>query len=297
MDEVIKTVSETLEKEEDVLALFLFGSRARNENEEGSDYDFYVILDRNVGDSLREDELCGKIVEATKDYKRDIHLTFQYLFIVNEDKSLILKISSEGKLIFSKTYLIAPHKQFGLQKYFICTWAVDEKRFGGGNKKEFIRTSKLLINRLLYGYTQKYTYMGKPKESKRAGLVDNRNIFGEGGIIIIPDMTFDFIKYFIEKNRGELVVVKILNSCYIPTDSIEEIEKYYGKKELEKFIKNRNKADTDLFMTSIAPYDLDKIRVKFENVGEEQKRNVIISIRELPPELQKNIITKKKHEF
>lgn len=296
MDEVIKTVSETLEKEEDVLALFLFGSRARNENEEGSDYDFYAILDRNVRDSLREDEIYGKIVEATKDYKREIHLTFQYLFMVNEDKSLILKISSEGKLIFSKTYLIAPHKQFGLQKYFICRWRADEKRFGGGNKKEFIRTSKLLINRLLYGYTQKYTYRGKLKESKRVGLVDNKNIFGEGGIIIIPDMTFDFIKYFIEKNRGKLVVMKILNSCYIPWESIN-VEKYDMKKKLENFIKNMNEADTELFVTSIVPYDFDKIRVKFENVGEDQKRNMIIPIRELPPEMQKNIIIKKKHEF
>lgn len=296
MDEVIKTVSETLEKDADVLALFLFGSRARNENEEGSDYDFYVILDKNARDSLREDEIHGRIMEVTKSYKQEIHLTFQYLFVVNEDKSLILKISSEGRLIFSKTYLIAPHKQFGLQRYFICRWEVNEKRFGGGNKKEFIRTGKLLINRLLYGYTQKYTYGGELKESKRVGLVDNKNIFGEGGMIIIPDMTFDFIRYFIEKNRGKLIVMKILNSCYIPRESVN-IEKYDMKKKLEQFIKNRTNAGMDLFVTSIAPFDLDKICVKFEDIRKGQKMNTIIPIKELPPELQKNAIIRKKYEF
>lgn len=93
------------------------------------------------------------------------------------------------------------------------------------------------------------------------------------------------------------MVMKILNSCYIPMDSIEGIEKYRGKRELEKFIKNRNKTYKELFITSIVPYGLDKISVKFETVGETQKRNTIISMKELPPELQKNIIIKKQHEF
>lgn len=297
MDDVVRTVAKTLEKEEDVLALFLFGSRARNEHDKGSDYDFYAILDRNVKDSLREDDIHRKIAEATRNCKQEVHLTFQYLFVIDEDKSLILKISSEGKLIFSKTYLIAPHNQFGLQKYFICRWGMNEKYYGGGKEKEFIRNSKLLINRMLYGYVQKYTYKGTPKESKTGGLVDNKTIFGEGGIITIPDITFDFIKYSIEKKGGKVVIMKILNSCYIPTDSIEGIEKYRGKRELEKFIKNRNKTDKELFITSIVPHDVDKISVKFENVGETQKRTTVIPMKELPPEMQKNIIIKKKHGF
>ncbi|MFO8016523.1 MAG: nucleotidyltransferase domain-containing protein [Candidatus Woesearchaeota archaeon] len=296
MDEIIKKVSGILDKEDDVIALFLFGSRARGEGRKESDYDFYVVLDRNAKDSLREDEILKKVHEATKGCKSEVHLTFQYLFIVTEDKSLILKISSEGKLIFSKTYLIAPYRQFGLQKYFICRWGMDEKGFSGSDKKAFIRNSRLLISRMLHGYKQKYTYQGEKKESRKEGLVDNRTIFGEGGIIIMPDMMFDHIKYFIEKNRGKVAVMSILNSCYIPSDSIEGIEIYNIKRELERFISTRDKTDKRLFITSITPLDSDKLSVKFECEGEDKKRNTIILRKELPQEMQKRII-KRKHEF
>jgi predicted nucleotidyltransferase len=291
MDEVINKVSETLKKEDDVLALFLFGSRAINENTKNSDYDFYVILDNNTKDSLREDEISRKVHEATEKFNQEIHLTFQYLFIVNEDKSLILKISSEGKLLFSKTYLIAQYKQFGLQRCFICKWEIDEKKFISGNKKELVRNSKLLISRMLHGYVQKYSYNGKQKESVKKGLVDNKTIFGVGEIIIVPDIMFEHMKYFIEQNRGE---VSIINSCYIPADSIEGISKYYLKKDLERIIKIRKKIDKALFITSIDAFDSDKVHVKFECTG--KKQTTIIPIKELPENMQKNI-SQEKYEF
>ncbi len=292
MNETIKNVSNILEKEKDVLALFLFGSRAREESKKDSDYDFYLILDRNTKDSLREDQLIEKVIKAAKN--AEIHLTFQYLFVVDEDKSLILKISSEGKLLFSKTYLITPYQQFGLQKYFICKWEVDEKKYAGGNKKEYIKNTKLLISRFLYGYEQKYKYKNEEKISKKQGIVDNKTVFGENGMIIIPEIIFNHVKYFLEKNRAKITQLKIVNSCYIPKDNLKHLEKFYLKKELEKIMQEETKKD--LFITAIAPFD-DALSIKFELKGEEQRRNTIKKIKELPKEIQKTSILRKKYEF
>lgn len=41
MDRIIQSVKYALEKEQDVIALFLFGSRAAGNEKKGSDYDFF----------------------------------------------------------------------------------------------------------------------------------------------------------------------------------------------------------------------------------------------------------------
>ncbi|MEK6816965.1 MAG: nucleotidyltransferase domain-containing protein, partial [Nanoarchaeota archaeon] len=59
-EEFVKAIAETLEKESDIIALFLFGSQAKEGGKRGSDYDFFAVLDRNAKDTLREDEITRK---------------------------------------------------------------------------------------------------------------------------------------------------------------------------------------------------------------------------------------------
>ncbi len=288
-EEFVKTITKTLEKESDIIALFLFGSQAKEEGKRGSDYDFFIVLDRNAKDTLREDEITRKAIDSAKEYKEELHLTFQYLFIVDDDKSLMLKISSEGKLLFSKTYLIMPYKQLGLQKYIICKWDVDIKRFGSGNKEAFVKNSRLMISRALYGYTQKYEYNGKQKESRRNGIVDNKAIFGSGNEIIAPEIMLEHLKYVVEKNNGKL---KMLNSCYMPIDSVN-MEPLYAKMELESLIKKRQ--PEPVFVTSVKRFDSNKLYVKYR-VGD-QRHNSMKDIESLPISLQKSSLLKKEVKF
>ncbi len=291
-DKITEIVSEILEKEQDVLTLFLFGSIATGTNKTESDYDFYVILDKNTKDSIREDELSKLVFESTKEFKIEVHLTFQYLFILDEDKSLILKISNEGKLIFSKTYLIAPYKQFGLQKYFICKWGIDTRRFLSGNKESGIRTNKLLISRILYGYAQKYSYQGELKESKKEGLIDNKVMFGEKETILILDSMFNHIKCLIENKNGTL---QILNTCYMPISDIKGIETYHGKKDLESFLKKDKKLSKEPFVNSVSLLGSDTLWIRYDLKTEHC--NTGINIKNLPEELQNNAIAHGKHKF
>lgn len=283
----VNTITETLEKESDIIALFLFGSQAKEVGKKGSDYDFFAVLDRNAKDTLREDEIARKAIDSAKEYKEELHLTFQYLFIVDDDKSLMLKISSEGKLLFSKTYLIAPYQQIGLQKYIICKWDVDAKR--SGSKEASAKNSRLMISRALYGYTQKYEYNGKRKESRRNGFVDNKTIFGDGNEIIAPEIMFEHLKHAVEKNNGKL---KMLNSCYLPLESVN-MEPLYAKMELENLLK---KGQPGLvFVTSVKRFDSNKIYVKYR--AGDLRKNSVMSIESLPASLQKSSFTKKEVKF
>jgi len=236
-DQIIEIVTEILKNEPDVLATFLFGSRVRGEDTEISDYDFYVILDKNTKDSLREDELHKKVFDATKQFQSDIQLTFQYLFVLNEDKSLLLKISSEGKLLFSKAFLIGSYKQAGLQKYYLCSWNINEDNFHT-NKQEGIKKSRQLISRLLKGYTQKY----QGGKYKKQGMIDNIGVIGipEGtpAQILVMDLMLDHVRAAIERYHGKL---QIIQEAYIPREKLGDLEKYTIKKRLEIMLLKKDK--------------------------------------------------------
>lgn len=256
-DQIIETVTKILKKEPDVLACFLFGSRVREEQTKISDYDFYIILDKNTKDSLREDELHKKVFNATKQFQCDIQLTFQYLFVLDEDKSLLLKISAEGRLLFSKAFLIGSYEQAGLQKYYLCSWKINEDNFHT-NKQEGIKTSRQLIGRLLKGYTQKYSG-GK---YKKQGMIDNIGVIGvpEGipAQILIIDSMLEHIQAAIERYQGKL---QIIQEVYIPREKLGDLKKYTIKKELEIMLLKKDKKQG--FIRSFWSADAKSIHIRY----------------------------------
>lgn len=289
----VETVIGILEKEPDVLALFLFGSHARGEHTNVSDYDFYVVLDNNTKDSLREDGLYKNVFDATRQLQVDIHLTFQYLFVLDEDKSLLLKISSEGELLFSKAFLIGSYKQAGLQKYYLCSWNINEKRILT-NKREGIKTSWQLIGRLLRGYVQKYPG-GK---YKKQGMIDNVGIIGiqEGmpAQILVMDSMLEHVQAAIERYHGKL---QILHEIYIPREKLGDLERYKIKKKLEIMLLSKDKKQG--FIRSFWSADAKSVHIRY--ISGVQLRHTTLNKKDIPPEviefLKQKIQGKKRIEY
>ncbi|MBU2638391.1 MAG: nucleotidyltransferase domain-containing protein [Nanoarchaeota archaeon] len=277
MDKIIAEVKETLEKEHDVIALFLFGSRAAGKEKKGSDYDFFVILDRNTKDTLREDEISRIIINKTKKLNAIVHLTFQYLYIVNEDKSLLLKISSEARLVFSKGMLFGSFKQFNLRKYYLCEWNVDMRRISSPGIVA-VASLRQQIRRMLFGYKQKYNYKGARVHLKQ-GIVDDIGIIAEGDMLMIIDTMLGHLNYLFEKHFCSL---KILHEVYLPADKMEGIWKYRLKKSLESYL-----AANNVFVRSIeksGELPSDSLFIKFVRDG--KAANTIRKAQELPDNIK-----------
>lgn len=274
MDRIIQIVKSTLEKEQDVIALFLFGSRAAGNENKGSDYDFFLILDRNTRDTLREDKISKIVSDKTKQLNAIVHLTFQYLYIVNEDKSLLLKISAEGKLIFSKGMLFASFEQVNLNKYYLCEWDINIKKISAPGIV-IISSLRQQVRRLLFGYKQKYEYKGE-KVHLKEGIVDNIGMIAEGDMLLVIDTMFEHLSYLLEAHFCKL---KILHEVYIPAGKVEGIWKYRLKKMLENYLNEKNS-----FVRSIQKIDYGlpnaKIFIKFMHNG--RAANTLIKVKELP---------------
>lgn len=273
MDRIIQSVKYALEKEQDVIALFLFGSRAAGNEKKGSDYDFFLVLDRNTKDTLREDEISRIVLDKTKQFDAIVHLTFQYLYIVNEDKSLLLKISTEGKLIFSKGVLFGSFEQLSLSRYYLCEWNIDMKKISSPGIVA-ISSLRQQVRRLLFGYKQKYEYKGK-KVHLKEGIVDNIGVIAEGDMLLVIDAMFGHLNYLLEAHFCRL---KILHEVYLPADKVEGIWKYKLKKLLENYLSEKNS-----FVRSVQKIDYGsdaKIFIKFIRNG--KAANTLRRVNELP---------------
>ena len=289
-DEIVEKVSSLLEREQDVLALFLFGSHARGNIKKGSDYDFYVVLDKNSKDSLREDQLSKKVFDATRECSAEIHLTFQYLFVVDEDRSLLLKINDEGDLLFSKALILGSYPQFGLQKYYVCSWEVDLDKIPRQKNRELgIRTSRQQILRLLKGHRQKYVYDGQEKVSEKRGMIDGTGLIsttsGTPGMLMVLDSMLHHLRHRIERRLGRL---QVLYEVYIPREKIKGLSRYQAKQRIEFYLQ-RKEAQKEVFVRSFKTFDgKHKLFVRYISKG--QNKNTSLSVDALPEEIRHYIL-------
>ncbi|MDI6737243.1 MAG: nucleotidyltransferase domain-containing protein [Nanoarchaeota archaeon] len=272
MDRIIQSVKSALEKEQDIIALFLFGSRAAGNEKRGSDYDFFLILDKNTRDTFREDEISKIVLDKTKQLNAIVHLTFQYLYIINEDKSLLLKISAEGKLIFSKGMLFGSFEQLNLCKYYLCEWDIKKISAPG---IVVISSLRQQVRRLLFGYKQRYEYKGEKVHLKK-GIVDNIGVIAEGDMLLVIDTMFEHLNYLLESHFCKL---KILHEAYLPAGKVEGIWKYKLKRLLENYLSEKNS-----FARSIQKIDYGlpdaKVFIKFTRNG--RAANTLRKVNELP---------------
>ena len=94
--ELVKEITQELYKDENVLALILYGSVSRNEEQNNSDIDFISITTK-MHFQVRHEVRHGIVVEY-----HDMHMDFLKAFIEKKEIS-ISSIVAEGIVLFNKT--------------------------------------------------------------------------------------------------------------------------------------------------------------------------------------------------
>ena len=101
--EEIKQITEKIKEALDPERIYLFGSYARNEQTETSDYDFYVVVDEKSGNPLL---LCDKAYIAIFDVQQkpcDVIVNYKSKFDTRKLRHTLEKtVAKEGVLIYEK---------------------------------------------------------------------------------------------------------------------------------------------------------------------------------------------------
>jgi len=170
-NDLIKLLQKELPKFKEVNALVLFGSFARGDYSiRHSDIDLMIFLDKTKVDKSLEEKIRKGVINLTLGKELNVHLVFQYKKIEEEDNSLMLTISKEGKVIFARKTIIISGNILGLKPYYLL-------KFDTTNVKPVIKNK---LQRFLYGY--------KIKGKKYRGIVDEEIVLNAGkGAIIVPN--------------------------------------------------------------------------------------------------------------
>jgi predicted nucleotidyltransferase len=102
-NDVPKTLLDGVIKRLDPLAVYLFGSRARGDAGEDSDYDLYVVVD----DEGAEEKKTGKAVsEARRNYRGPVDMLVRRKSTFDKRKDLLGTLEDivqyEGRLVYVK---------------------------------------------------------------------------------------------------------------------------------------------------------------------------------------------------
>jgi predicted nucleotidyltransferase len=180
-EELITSVKKELSKIKEINAIILFGSFARRDySVRHSDIDLMIFLDAK--DEKQEEKIKRKIIALNLGKAMHIHALFQYTKIEDEDRSLMLTIAQEGKVLFARKSIVISQNILGLKPFILL-------RFDTAGLAPVIKNK---LQRFLYGYTIK----GK----KYQGIVDGENVVSAGqGAIIIPQDMQKKTMLFVEK--------------------------------------------------------------------------------------------------
>lgn len=176
----LEEASSILKKHKKITVVILFGSVARGDfSPRHSDIDLFLLIDEKEPSLKLEQELNALAIAIGNKYKITIHLTFQYLNITGEDKSLIKKIAREGRVIFNKNMLIISKDILGLRPYELIFF----------NTKKATPLQRTKFSRFLHGASLWYKKGGQKMVRKYPGAIDNQTIFeaGKGALLIEAD--------------------------------------------------------------------------------------------------------------
>lgn len=174
------SLKKELHKIKEINAVVLFGSFARGDYSiKHSDIDVMVFIDNTEKQPKLEEKILKRIISLNLGKELSIHTLFQYKKIDEEDKSLMLTIANEGKVLFSKKLIVICDNILGLKNYFLI-------RFDTTKLKPVIKNK---LQRFLHGYT----INGK----KYKGIVDEDRVLSAGrGAIIVPQEMLKKVLFF-----------------------------------------------------------------------------------------------------
>ena len=182
-EEMVSSLGKLLYKFEKINAVILFGSYARGDySVRHSDLDIMIFLDENEKDIGLESKILKKIMEINLGKLVSIHTVFQYKSVKEEDSSLLLTISNEGKTLFARKSVVINDKILGLKSYHIIVF----------DTSGLDQVKKNRLHRFLHGYSAN----GK----KVKGLIDGEKVFAAGkGAIVAPEETANKVILFADK--------------------------------------------------------------------------------------------------
>ena len=149
-----------------------------------------VFLEVEEKDQKLEEKILKKVVNLNLGKELNVHTIFQYKKVEEEDKSLMLTIAKEGKVLFSKKTIMISGEVLGLKNYYLI-------KFETAKVKPVIKNK---LQRFLHGYIIK----GK----RYQGIVDGEKVLSAGkGAIIVPEELLKKILLFAQ-NIGVKAVQK-----------------------------------------------------------------------------------------
>ena len=99
----IKQITEKIKEALDPERIYLFGSYARNEQTETSDYDFYVVVDEKSGNPILLSQKAYRAIRNNRTTPCDVIVNYKSKFDTRKLRhSLEKTVAKEGVLIYER---------------------------------------------------------------------------------------------------------------------------------------------------------------------------------------------------
>lgn len=190
MDKFKKTLDELNRKFTEIKEIaiaILYGSVARgNYSLRHSDLDLFLILNKKEATEAVKNKINDKIMPIGSRNGVKIHIEYQGSNIKGEDQTLIEKMIEEGKVIYSKAFMIFPTDKIGLKQYIIYEFHSDKPQI------------KTRIAQILRGRKSWYFKNKKKIVKSYKGIADDKNIIliGKGAVMVAKDKQKDMVEMF-----------------------------------------------------------------------------------------------------
>lgn len=167
---IMASLPEHLAVIEQINAIVLFGSFARGDYSiKHSDIDIMIFLDAIERDTVLEEVIRKKIIALNLEKGLALHTLFQYRKLELEDRSLMLTIAREGKVLFARKTMVISDIVLGLKEHWLL-------RFDTTKCKPAVKNK---LQRFLYGYSVHRKHYH--------GIVDEHSVLSAGkGAIVLP---------------------------------------------------------------------------------------------------------------
>ena len=190
MKRILKKIAKEISKIEDVKAVILYGSLAREEFTSRSDVDLFIL----TTEDKTQKEIHDKVIELESEIGRNIQPTIRTIVELQKtDTGLLQNIFQEGKILYLREPSDIPSAILLQQKpYLIYSFQISS----------LLQKEKARFNRQLYEQTRKeYKYKGLLQEIGGQKL--------SAGCVMIPYEQKEKIEKFFKKFKVKFEELKV----------------------------------------------------------------------------------------